>query len=437
MSQAVANESSLSTEKASLKLPDQTIELPVVVGTENEKAVDVAKLRGDTGYITLDEGYRNTGSVKSSITFINGEAGVLRYRGIPIEDICQNCTFIETALLLIYGELPTAEHLGRYKQLLTKHEMIHEGVRQMFDGFPPTAPPMAVLSAMINTIHCYQPSFADIHDEQTFEEAAAMLMSKVRTVAAAAYKTSIGHPIMYPKPEQSYCANFLHMMFSIPNHRYQPDPDIVKALSLILILHADHEQNCSTSTVRMVGSSGANMFASCAAGVLALWGPLHGGANVAVLEQLQRIHKQGIKVADFLEGVKQKKERLFGFGHGVYKNYDPRANILRAHAPKVLDKLRHNDALLDIARELEEIALNDDYFVSRKLYPNVDFYSGIIMRAMGIPVNMFTVMFAMGRMPGWIANWKEVRDTQSRIYRPRQVYTGPTARSVTPLDQRG
>jgi citrate synthase len=436
MSQAVANDSALSTEKARLELPDQTIELPVVVGTENEKAVDVSKLRSDTGYITLDEGYRNTGSVKSSITFINGEEGVLRYRGIPIEDICRSCTFIETAMLLIYGELPTAEHLGRFKELLTKHEMIHEGVRQMFDGFPPTAPPMAVLSAMINTIHCYQPSFANIQDEQTFEESAAMLMSKVRTVAAAAYKTSIGHPIMYPKPEQSYCANFLHMMFSIPNHRYQPDPDIVKALSLILILHADHEQNCSTSTVRMVGSSGANMFASCAAGVLALWGPLHGGANVAVLEQLERIHKQGIKVKDFLEGVKRKEERLFGFGHGVYRNYDPRANILREHAPKVLNKLQIDDPLLDIAKELEEIALEDDYFVSRKLYPNVDFYSGIIMRAMGIPVNMFTVMFSMGRMPGWIANWKEVRDTQSRIYRPRQVYTGPTGRSVTPVDQR-
>ena len=436
MTQAVAKESDVAPTTARLELPEQSIDLPVVVGTADEKAIDVAKLRADTGYITLDEGYRNTGSVRSSITFIDGEQGTLLYRGIPIEDICANCTFIETALLLMYGELPTEEHLGRFRAMLTKHEMIHEGVRQMFDGFPPTAPPMAVLSAMINTIHCYQPSFADVHDEQKLEEAAAMLMSKVRTVAAAAYKTSIGHPIMYPKPEMSYCSNFLHMMFSVPNRRYEPDPDVVKALSLILILHADHEQNCSTSTVRMVGSSGANMFASCAAGVLALWGPLHGGANVAVLEQLMRIHKQGIKVSDFLEGVKQKKERLFGFGHGVYKNFDPRANILREHAPKVLNKLKVHDPLLDIARELEQTALDDDYFVSRKLYPNVDFYSGIIMRAMGIPVNMFTVMFAIGRMPGWIANWKEVLDTKSRIYRPRQIYVGPAKRGVTPVDQR-
>jgi len=433
----IATDSESATSTAHLKLPDGEIDLPVMIGTEGEKAIDIAKLRSDTGYITLDEGYRNTGSVKSEITFIDGEKGILRYRGIPIEEICKHSTFIETSLLLMYGEMPTAEHLGRFDELLTKHEMIHEGVRQMFDGFPPTAPPMAVLSAMINTIHCYQPDFSDIHDEQSFEEAAAMLMAKVRTVAAASYKTSIGHPIMYPKPELSYCANFLHMMFSIPNKRFEPDPDVVKALSLILILHADHEQNCSTSTVRMVGSSGANLFASCASGVCALWGPLHGGANVAVIEQLMRIHKQGLTVAQFLEGVKQKKERLFGFGHGVYRNFDPRANILREHAPKVLGKLKVNDPLLDIAHELEEAALSDDYFVSRSLYPNVDFYSGIIMRAMGIPVNMFTVMFAMGRMPGWIANWKEVRDTKSRIYRPRQVYTGPAPRNVTAMDRRG
>ncbi len=424
-------------DSVSLTLGDKTLHLPIVVGSEGEHAVDISKLRAETGYITLDEGYRNTGSVRSDITFIDGEAGILRYRGYSIEDICDNCTFIETALLLIYGELPTQDHLDGFREKLTHHQMIHEGVRKALAAFPPTGHPMAILSALINAISCYQPEVMEMDDESTFEESAAKLISKVRTLAAAAYNTSIGNPVMYPRPDLTYCENFLHMMFSVPHGRYELDPDVVQALNLILTLHADHEQNCSTSTVRMVGSSGANLFASCAAGVCALWGPLHGGANVAVINQLNEIHQSGVDVQSYIDDVKNTKGKLYGFGHGVYKNYDPRAKVLKASADKVLQKLGVNDPLLNIARKLEEAALNDDYFVSRKLYPNVDFYSGIIMRAMGIPTDMFTVMFAIGRMPGWIANWKEVRDTNSRIYRPRQVYTGPTERKVTPLAERG
>ena len=422
---------------ATLDLGGKTLDLPIVVGSEGEQAVDIAKLRTETGYITLDEGYRNTGSVRSDITFIDGEQGILRYRGYTIEDVAENCTFIETALLLIYGELPTESHLNKFRGLLTEHQMIHEGVRKVLAGFPPTGHPMAILSAMINAISCYQPEIMEMDDDNTFEESAAKLISKVRTLAAAAYNNSIGNPVMYPRPDLTYCENFLHMMFSVPHGRYDLDPDVVQALNLILILHADHEQNCSTSTVRMVGSSGANLFASCAAGVCALWGPLHGGANVAVINQLNDIHRSGVDVDQYLEDVKNTKGKVYGFGHGVYRNYDPRAKVLKNSADKVLQKLGVNDPLLNIARKLEEAALNDDYFVSRKLYPNVDFYSGIIMRAMGIPTEMFTVMFAIGRMPGWIANWKEVRDTKSRIYRPRQVYTGPTERQVTPLADRG
>ena len=414
---------------ARLELPEGPIDLPIVVGTADEKSVDISKLRGQTGYITLDEGYRNTGSVKSDITFIDGEKGILRYRGYPIEEVCANSSFIETALLLIHGEKPSKDQLSRFSERLTHHQMIHESVRQMFDGFPPTAHPMAVLSSMINTISCFQPAIMNIDDEEEFDDTAAMLISKVRTVAAAAYKTQMGHPIMYPDPKLSYCENFLHMMFSLPLGRIEPDPDVVEALNLIFILHADHEQNCSTATVRMVGSSGANLFASCAAGVCALWGPLHGGANVAVMNQLEEIHHSEISTQKYIDNLKATKGKLFGFGHGVYKSYDPRAMVLKKSADKVLSKLGVNDPLLAIARELEETALKDDYFVSRNLYPNVDFYSGILMRAMGIPTNMFTVMFAIGRMPGWIAQWWEVNQQKSRIYRPRQVYTGPQERS--------
>lgn len=417
------------TPTARLELPEGSIDLPIVVGTADEKSVDISKLRSQTGYITLDEGYRNTGSVKSDITFIDGEKGILRYRGYPIEEVCANSSFIETSLLLIHGEKPTPEALSRFSARLTQHQMIHESVRQMFDGFPPTAHPMAVLSSMINTISCFQPAIMNIDDDEEFDDTAAMLISKVRTVAAAAYKTQMGHPIMYPDPKLSYCENFLHMMFSLPLNRVAPDPDLVEALNLIFILHADHEQNCSTATVRMVGSSGANLFASCAAGVCALWGPLHGGANVAVMNQLQEIHDSQIPTQKYIDNLKATKGKLFGFGHGVYKSYDPRAMVLKKSADKVLAKLGVDDPLLAIARELEATALQDDYFVSRNLYPNVDFYSGILMRAMGIPTNMFTVMFAIGRMPGWIAQWWEVNQQKSRIYRPRQVYTGPRERS--------
>ncbi|MEM1110248.1 MAG: citrate synthase [Planctomycetota bacterium] len=422
---------------ARLELPGhEPMELPVVIGTEDEHAIDISKLRGQTGYITLDEGYRNTGSVRSDITFIDGEAGILRYRGIPIEDVCANCSFIEAALLLIYGELPTADRIAHFRELLTEHQMIHEGVIQAFHAFPATGHPMSILSATINAVSAYQPEVMNMEDDSTLEEAAAKLISKVRTLAAGAFRTSTGMPIMYPKPQLSYCENFLHLMFSRPHAPFEMDPDVVKALSLILILHADHEQNCSTSTVRMVGSSGANLFASVSAGVAALSGPLHGGANVAVINQLNEIHKSGVDIQRYIDDIKATKGKLYGFGHGVYKNYDPRARILKASADKVLDKLGVNDPLLNIARRLEETALNDEYFTSRKLYPNVDFYSGIIMRAMGIPSDMFTVMFAIGRMPGWIANWKEVRDTKSRIYRPRQVYTGPAERGVTAMGER-
>ena len=412
------------------------LELPVVVGTENERSVDVSKLRGQTGYITLDEGYRNTGSVRSAITYIDGEAGILRYRGYAIADLCEHCSFIEVALLLIYGELPTAEELERFRGLLKQHQMIHESVIDALKNMPTDGHPMATLAALLNIVSCYEPEVTGDYNEEAFASSAAKLMVKVRTLAAVAHRVRSGLPVVYPRQGLTYNENFLQMMFSRPHDPFELDADVVQALNLILILHADHEQNCSTSTVRMVASSGSNLFASCSAGVCALWGPLHGGANVAVIDQLKEIQASGVSVTDYIANLKKTKGKLFGFGHGVYKNYDPRAKVLKASADKVLDKLGVDDPLLDIARELEAAALADDYFVQRKLYPNVDFYSGIIMRAMGIPVEMFTVMFAIGRMPGWIANWKEVRDTKSRIYRPRQVYTGPAERKVTPIASR-
>jgi citrate synthase len=428
---------STDSQTAKIDYDGGSIELPLITGTENERAIDIGKLRSETSLITIDDGYGNTGSCKSSVCFINGEKGILRYRGIPIEQLAEKSSFIETALLLIYGELPTSDRLERFRSLLTEHQFLHEGLRNHFDGFPAKAHPMAILSAMINAVSCYHPDIMQMEDERTFETAAARLISKVRTIAAASYKTSIGQPSIYPRPDLPYCANFLHMMFSLPYSEMEPDPDVVQALNQILILHADHEQNCSTSTVRMVASSGANLFASCSAGVCALWGPLHGGANVAVLEMLGHIHDNGIDLKKYVEQVKKKEEKLMGFGHRVYKNFDPRAKILKAAADKVLAKLGINDPLLDLARHLEEVALEDSYFKDRNLYPNVDFYSGIILRAMGIPVEMFTIMFSIGRMPGWIAHWKEMHDGGSRIYRPRQVYMGPTERDYVPIDQRG
>ena len=426
------------SETAKIVIGGATHDLPIVVGTEGDRAVDITRLRDTTGHVTLDEGYANTGSCRSAITFVDGERSVLRYRGIPIEQLAMNSTFVETCWLLIYGELPTREQLKAWSGLFTRYEMIHEGLYKHFDGFPSTGHPMAILSAMINAMSCYEPDMMEMESETTFQVAAARLISKIRTIAAASYKASIGQPIVYPKPHLDYCSNFLHMMFSLPYGDYEPDPDAVAALQMILILHADHEQNCSSSTVRMVASSGANMFASCAAGVCALWGPLHGGANAAVVKMLQQLHDERVDLKDYMALVKDKGSplRLMGFGHRIYKQYDPRASILKDVADRFLSRLKKSDPLLEIAKRLEDVALNDPYFIERRLYPNVDFYSGVILRAMGIPVNMFTVMFAMGRMPGWIANWKEVYDGAIALYRPRQVYVGEPERRYVPMDER-
>ncbi|MDS4020883.1 MAG: citrate synthase [Candidatus Competibacter sp.] len=422
-----------------IELDGKSHDFPVVEGTENELAIDISTLRDRTGYITLDDGYGNTGSCKSAITYIDGDQGILRYRGIPIEQLAENSSFVETAWLVIFGRLPTPEDRDRFSAMLTRNQMMHESLRKHFEGFPPNAHPMAILSAMINAMSCHEPEMMDIEDDTVLERAAARLISKVRTIAAASYKMSVGQPLIYPRSDYKYCENFLHMMFSVPYNEYVPTPEVARALNLFLILHADHEQNCSTSTVRMVASSQANMFASCAAGVCALWGPLHGGANVAVIEMLEFIRQSGMNVAEYVAKVKAKdtKLRLMGFGHRVYKNFDPRSKILKAAADKMLARMNVNDPLLAIAGELEDVALNDPYFIERKLYPNVDFYSGIILRAMGIPVNMFTVMFAIGRLPGWIANWKEIHDDpKSRIYRPRQIYIGNTLQGFVPRAQR-
>jgi citrate synthase len=426
------------TKNATLSYNGQSYELPVVTGTEDESAVDISQLRAKSGLITLDSGYANTGACQSKITFIDGENGILRYRGYPVEELAQQATFVETAYLLIFGELPTAPQLAEYRRMLGQHEFIHEDMLHHFDGFPNNAPPMAILSAMINALGCFQPQFMQAEDSDHFMESAARLMSKVRTIAAASYRKSIGRPVNYPRNELRYTANLLHMMFSLPHRLYQPDDVTVRALDQLLLLHADHEQNCSTSTVRMVGSSQANLYASVAAGVCALWGPLHGGANVAVIEMLSQLRDSGEKLEAFVARVKNKDAhaRLMGFGHRVYKNFDPRARIIKEACHAVLKKLGVNDPLLEIAMRLEEVALHDEYFVERKLYPNVDYYSGIIMRAIGIPTNMFTVMFAIGRLPGWIAHWREVRLGTQRIDRPRQVYTGATKRAYVPIDRR-
>ena len=423
---------------AELILDGKSYKLPIIEGSEGERSVDISSLRNQTGYITLDDGYGNTGSCQSQITFIDGEQGILRYRGIPIEELAEKSTFIEVAHLLIFGKLPNSAELRRFSDLLTANELLNEAVKYHFEGFPPNAHPMAILSAMINASSCFFPELLTSEMRDSFVVQAARLLSKVRTIAAFAYRKSRGLPAIYPKPDLKYTANFLHMMFSIPYQDYDLKPEVVKALDLIFLLHADHEQNCSTATVRMVASSRANLFASAAAGVCALWGPLHGGANQAVLEMLEEIHKSGDDGSKFIAAAKDKNsgKRLMGFGHRVYKNYDPRAKIIKKACDDVLTKLHISDPLLDIAKHLEDAVLRDSYFVERKLYPNVDFYSGIIMRAIGIPVEMFTVMFAIGRMPGWIANYKEVMETPTRIYRPRQIYTGPTLNHYTAIKDR-
>jgi citrate synthase len=425
-------------KKATITVGDKKLEMPVIEGSEGEIGIDISKLRSDTGAITLDPGFGNTGACESAITFIDGDAGILRYRGIPIEQLAEKSSFIEVAYLLIFGHLPKKDQLDSFRSKLRDNAHINEGMKHHFEGFPSTAPPMAILSAMINTLACFNPDLMAVEDDATFEAAAARLISKVRTIAAYSYRRSSGLPFIYPDPKLRYVGNFLHMMFSMPYEPHHADPDIEQALNMILVLHADHEQNCSTSTVRVVGSSGANLFASVAAGVCALWGPLHGGANVAVLQMLEQIHKGGISPQKCIELAKDKSSnfRLMGFGHRVYKNFDPRAKILKASADKILGNMKVKDPLLDIAQKLEELALKDPYFIERKLYPNVDFYSGIIMKAMGIPVDMFTVMFAIGRLPGWIAHWREQNKQGAKIARPRQIYTGPTIADYVPMDER-
>jgi len=423
---------------AKLVLPDsKEVQLPVTVGTEDEHAIDIRSLRQETGYITLDTGYMNTGSTTSAITYLDGEQGILRYRGYPIEELAEKSNFVETAYLLINGQLPTVAEREVFGRMLTRHSLIHEDMHQFFAGYPPTSHPMAVLSAMVTSLSAYYPDSLDRNSSMDLH--ITRLLSKVRTIAAFAYKKSIGQPLIYPKNSLNYCGNFLHMMFAVPSEDYEISPILEKAVNQLLILHADHEQNCSTSTVRMVGSSGANLYASIAAGILALWGPLHGGANQAVIEMLEEIKSSGTDYKKFLDDVKNKRDnrRLMGFGHRVYKNFDPRAKILKKMCDEVLNHLGVKDPLLDIAKSMEEVALKDDYFVSKKLYPNVDFYSGIIYRALGIPTNMFTVMFALGRLPGWIAHWKEmVDDKDTKIGRPRQIYTGERVRKYVPIDQR-
>jgi citrate synthase len=428
------------SEKAEIKLPDGTkLECPVVVGSEDEKAIDIAQLRAKTGYVTLDPAYVNTGACKSAITYLDGEKGILRYRGVPIEQLAEHSSFVETSYLLIYGHLPTADELERFSTLLTRHSLIHEDMKHFFEGFPSGAHPMAVLAAMVVSLGTYYPDALDVDNRDQVDITIARLISKTRTIAAFAYKKSIGQPFVYPQNNLRYCGNFLNMMFSVPAEPYHVDPEIEKIMNVLLILHADHEQNCSTSTVRLVGSAKANLFASISAGTCALWGPLHGGANQEVIEMLEQIQREGgdVKKAVALAKDKTSGFRLMGFGHRVYKNFDPRAKIIKEWADRVLAKLGIHDPLLDIAKELEETALRDSYFVERKLYPNVDFYSGIIYRALGFPTNMFTVLFALGRLPGWIAHWKEqMEDTSTKIGRPRQIYVGPTVHPYVPMAQR-
>jgi len=418
----------------------QELELEVVEGTEGEKGVDISNLRAKTGTVTLDPAFMNTASTRSAITFHDGERGILRYRGIPIEELGEKSSFIETAYLLIYGTLPTRDEMAGWARLLTRHSMIHEDMRRFFDGYPMTAHPMAILSAMVSSLSSFYPYALNAKADEYRDITIARLIAKLPTIAAFSYKKNIGHPCVYPRNDLEYCANFLRMMFAVPAEEYRPDPVAVKALNLLLILHADHEQNCSTSTVRIVGSAQTNLFASISAGICALWGPLHGGANQEVVEMLEDIRKNGFTAQQFIGHVKDKKSgiRLMGFGHRVYKNFDPRAKIIKKAADDVLQKMGIKDPMLDLAKELEETALNDPYFVERKLYPNVDFYSGIIYRALGIPTQMFTVMFALGRLPGWIAHWKEmIEDPSTKIGRPRQIYTGPRETHYIPVEKRG
>ncbi|MFC1478623.1 citrate synthase [Candidatus Margulisiibacteriota bacterium] len=423
-----------------LILDNKEYKLPIIEGTEGEKAIDISKLRASSKFITLDPGFVNTGACKSNITFINGEKGILRHRGYPIEQLAKKSQFLEVAYLLIYGDLPTKKKLENFSRASTKHSMIHEDMRNFFHGYPPGAHPMLILSAMIASLSSYYPKLAKpIASKKDIDLIAIELISKVRTICAFSYKKSIGEPFIYPKGNYKYVHNFLHMMFSSPLGEYEYDEDVVKVMETLFILHADHEQNCSTSSVRMVSSSRANLFASISAGICALWGPLHGGANQNVLDMLQRIQNDGGNLQKYIDMAKDKDDtfRLMGFGHRVYKHYDPRAKIIKQHADKILNKFGVKDPLLELALKLEEKALKDEYFIKRKLFPNIDFYSGLIYRAIGIPMNMFPVMFAIARIPGWIAQWKEMIESPDfRIGRPRQIYTGENIRDYIPMGDR-
>ena len=424
------------TETIRLVYGEKEFELPVVVGSEGEKAIDISRLRETTGFITLDPGFANTGSCASDITFMDGEKGVLRYRGIPVEELAEHATFKETAYLLINGKLPNRQELTRFSVLLNDNSLVHEDMRAFYSNFPRSSHPMGILSAMVNALRSFYPELPDLGEEINIT--VTRLLSKIRTLAAMSYKISRGHKVVYPRPDLAYCANFLNMMFDSPVKPYLIDPDVVKALRVFWILHADHEQNCSTSAVRLVGSARVNLYAAISAGIAALWGPLHGGANQAVIEMLSGIAKNK-NMAEVIKRAKDKKDpsRLMGFGHRVYKTYDPRAKIMKKMCDALLTKLKISDPLLDIAKELEELALKDDYFIEHNLYPNVDFYSGIVLRAIGIPVNMFTVLFAIGRLPGWIAQWKEsMDDPKWKLGRPRQIYTGPLQTKFVPVDKR-
>ena len=424
---------------AKLKINDSTYELPILEGTEGEIGVDISSLRAQSGVITLDKGFKNTGSTKSAITFLNGEEGILRYRGYSIEELSSKSSFLEVAFLLIYGELPTKEELNEFTNEISSHTLVHEDVKSILDGFPSRAHPMGVLSSLVSSLTAFYPKSLDPNrSAEEINVTIIRLIAKLPTLAAWSYKNRMRQPIMYPQNKLDYTSNFLHMMFGLPTSESEVNPIIAKALDQLLILHADHEQNCSASTVRIVGSSHASLYASVSAGIAALWGPLHGGANQAVIEMLENIRNQGGDVSKFVEKAKDKSDpfRLMGFGHRVYKNFDPRAKIIKKAADDVLGQLGINDPVLDLAMKLEEVALKDEYFVQRGLYPNVDFYSGIIYRALGIPTDMFTVMFALGRLPGWIAQWKEMRENQEPIGRPRQIYTGHTNRGYIDISKR-
>ena len=426
------------TEFVKLTYAGREYQLPLIIGSEGEKAIDITKLRQETGLITLDPGYANTGSCTSTITYMDGEKGILRYRAIPVEELAGHSTFIETAYLLINGRLPTQDELTQFSVLLNDNSLVHEDMRSFFEKYPRSSHPMGILSSMVNALRSFYPELQTLALEEEINITVTRLLSKVRTMAALSYKISRGHKVSYPRPDLTYCANFLNMMFDTPVRPYEFDPDVVKALEVFWILHADHEQNCSTSAVRMVGSARVNLYAAISAGIAALWGPLHGGANQAVIEMLSHIAANK-NIAEVIKRAKDRNDpfRLMGFGHRVYKTFDPRMKIMKMMCDNLLEKLNISDPLLDVAKELEAIALKDDYFIEHNLYPNVDFYSGIVLRAIGIPTNMFTVMFAIGRLPGWIAQWKESMDDPNwKLSRPRQIYTGPRVTSYIPIGKR-